>query len=228
MPEEPSVLDYLKSKLKFWERGGKVEIPAGPEPPQAGSPEAPEPVEMKPAVLQSVPKPVTEPPPKKIARPTHWPWRSLLALILALLGQRAWEPVQDRTAGIGLVFYALSLALLVWAYFSQEWTLTPVPETGFGSDAIRVRRLPLILGIPLALAAFITLGHNLFTNLEFPALGSCHYLLRLGFLAAKRRYPSILAPGQDFLRTRCLADQGHTLDIARVGRGGGRRILPHL
>ncbi len=27
MPEEPSVLDYLKSKLKFWEHGEKIHDP---------------------------------------------------------------------------------------------------------------------------------------------------------------------------------------------------------
>ena len=37
MPEEPSVLDYLKSKLKFWERGGKIKIPPESEPPQDAS-----------------------------------------------------------------------------------------------------------------------------------------------------------------------------------------------
>ena len=39
MPEEPSILDYLKSKLKFWERGGKIEIPAEAEPPEESSTE---------------------------------------------------------------------------------------------------------------------------------------------------------------------------------------------
>ena len=33
MPEEPSVLDYLKSILKFWEHGEKIHIPEEPELP---------------------------------------------------------------------------------------------------------------------------------------------------------------------------------------------------
>ncbi len=36
MPEEPSVLDYLKSKLKFWERGEKIQIPDETELPEGG------------------------------------------------------------------------------------------------------------------------------------------------------------------------------------------------
>ncbi len=101
---------------------------------------------------------MAKPPREKPAEPNHWPWRSLLALALALLAQRAWEPVPNRTAAVGLVLYATRLALLVWAFFSKEWTLAPLPETGSASDTLQVRWLPLILGIPLSLAAFLTLG----------------------------------------------------------------------
>ena len=163
MPEEPSVLDYLKSKLKFWQRGEKVEIPAESGPLEESSMGSLKAAEMEPAILEHVQGSVAEPPQEEKVQLNHWPWRSLLALVLVLLGQRAWEPARDRTAGIGLVLYALGLALLVWAYFCQEWTLSPVPENGSSSDSMQVRRLPLILGIPLTLAAFITLGHNLFT-----------------------------------------------------------------
>ena len=167
MPEEPSILDYLKSKLKFWERGEKVEIPAETEPPQASSGDATRAAEMEPAVMPQVQGLVPEQPQAIIASPTRWPWRSLLALILALLGQRAWEAAPDRMAGVGLAFYTLGLALLVWAYLRREWVLAPVLETGSGSDTLHVRRLPLLLGIPLALAAFIFLGNNLFTIWNF-------------------------------------------------------------
>ncbi len=228
MPEEPSVLDYLKSKLKFWERGGKVEIPAEAESPEESSLESPKVVEMEPAVLPSVQSPVTEPPQEEIGRPNHWPWRSLLALVLTLLGQRAWEPVQDRKAGIGLIFYAFGLALLIWAYFSHEWSLSPVQETGSGSDTMRVRRLPLFLGIPLALAAFITLGHNLFTiwNVLLWVLAIICFVW--AFWLPKEDTPPFWRRVQGLLRARYLADQGHTLDIARVGGGGSRRLLPYL
>jgi 4-amino-4-deoxy-L-arabinose transferase-like glycosyltransferase len=163
MPEEPSLLDYLKSKLTFWKHGEKIEIPSEAKPPEQVITVAPKTAGMKSAGLEAEQDSAAESLPSEVTTPNHWPWRSILALVLALFGQRAWEPVPDRTAGIGLAFYALSFVLLVWAYFSQEWILAPVPQTGSGSDTMQVRRLPLFLGIPLALSAFISLSSNLFT-----------------------------------------------------------------
>jgi hypothetical protein len=87
-------------------------------------------------------------------------------LIIALVAQRTWEPSPGRTAVVGLILYAFSLALLVWAYIKQEWVLAPAPEQAVRSDSLRVKWLPLILAIILTLAAFLTLGHNLFTRLN--------------------------------------------------------------
>jgi hypothetical protein len=163
MPDEPSVLDYLKSKLKFWEGREKIEIPNEPDLLQGAPRVASRERTVEPAGLPNEPVPSVEPPRKSPVQASRWPWRSLLAMAIALLAQRSWEPSPDQTALIGLILYALSLALLIWAYFTHEWSLAPVPETGSASDTLQVRRLPLILGILLTLAAFITLGHNLFT-----------------------------------------------------------------
>jgi len=157
--EEPSLLDYLKSRLKFWERGQKVELIA-PEPTSLQSVEGESPV-TQPEMLEIAGKPL-----EKTAQLGHWPWRSLLALFFALIGQRAFEPSPNRPVIIGLVLYGFGLAWLILAYLRKEWTLAPYPETGTGSDTLRVRRLPLILGIALSAAAFLTLGDNLFTRLN--------------------------------------------------------------
>lgn len=152
-PEEPSLLDYLKSRLKFWESGGKIEIP--PAPGRGAEPAAPSAARAK------------APPPKPEARPAwrpkDWPWRSLLALVFVLVGQVTFEPSPARTALPGLVFYAIGLAWLFLACLRGEWTLAPPPETGSGSDPLRVRLVPLAAAIVLALLAFLTLGGNLFT-----------------------------------------------------------------
>ena len=163
MPEEPSVLDYLKSKLKFWEHGGKIEIPTGAETLQENPVEVSQESEEEPVPLPNEPVPFVEPIQKEPVQPNQWPWRSLLALFIALLAQRAWEPSSNRMAFPGLILYALSLVMLVWAYSRHEWNLAPALETGSASDPMKVRLLPLILGILLALAAFITLSDNLFT-----------------------------------------------------------------
>ena len=168
MPEEPSVLDYLKSILKFWERGEKIHIPEESELPLEGPLESSRSVEMQPAEspIEQDSLAMAKPPLDKPAEPNRWPWRSLLALALALLAQRAWEPVDNRTATVGLVLYVLALGLLVWAFLSKEWSLAPLPETGTASDTLQVRWVPLILAIPLTLAAFLTLNDNLFTPLN--------------------------------------------------------------
>jgi 4-amino-4-deoxy-L-arabinose transferase-like glycosyltransferase len=165
MPEEPSILDYLRSRLKFWERGKKISIPAEPEPRKTRFVVAPA-VQPEHASLPEEHVSRDGSPPKIPAQPNHWPWRSLLTLIVALVAQRTWEPAPGRTAIIGLVLYLVSLVLLVWAYFKQEWVLAPVPDQIVRSDTLRVKWLPLILAIILTLAAFLTLGHNLFTRLN--------------------------------------------------------------
>jgi 4-amino-4-deoxy-L-arabinose transferase-like glycosyltransferase len=202
MPEEPSVLDYLKSKLKFWEQGKKIDIPAAPEPLQASRPEMPRGIEavspetppqtiavgeqpsspprqIEAQALQPVqpPEPAVAILPAVAVQPAvasapvqepeivhnRWPWRSLLALFFALMAQRSWEPSEGRTAALGVLLYALGLALLVWAYFRKEWSLAATPEGSFISDPMKIRRLPLIVGSLLGVAAFLALGGNKFT-----------------------------------------------------------------
>ncbi|MGD0749891.1 MAG: glycosyltransferase family 39 protein, partial [Anaerolineales bacterium] len=168
MPEEPSVLDYLKSKLKFWERGGKIQIPEESELLKEGPLETSQVNVEHPAALpiEEDSMVLAKPPREKPAEPNRWPWRSLLSLALAFLAQRSWDSVNNRTATFGLVFYTLALVLLVWACISKEWTLASLPETGTVSDMLQVRWVPLIVAVPLALAAFLTLNNNLFTLLN--------------------------------------------------------------
>lgn len=90
------------------------------------------------------------------------PWRSLLALGLALLGQGMYEPPARGVLG-GSLSYAVALALLFWAAFRGEWALSPLPNAQAGTDSLRFRRLPFVLSLPLALVAFLAFGDNLFT-----------------------------------------------------------------
>ena len=156
---EPSLLDYLKSRLKFWERGQKIEIPAQ-------EPEPTHPAEDTFPVMQAEKQETMGKPARKASRVFQWPWRSLLALIFALLGQRMLEPAPNRGATAGLVLYAFAIAWLILACLRKEWTLAPYPETGSGTDPLRVKPVQLILGIALSGLAFLTLGNNLFTRLN--------------------------------------------------------------
>ena len=154
--EEPSLLDYLKSKLRFWKRGQAVEATALQEKtPHSGDKAN---VEGQSEADESSDKA------RQISMQTRaWPWRSLLALFFALLGQRSFEPSPSRTVVTGLILYGFGLAFLILACRHKEWALTSYPEAGSGSDSLRVKPLPLILGLALSAAAFFTLGGNLFT-----------------------------------------------------------------
>jgi 4-amino-4-deoxy-L-arabinose transferase-like glycosyltransferase len=178
MSEEPSILDYLKSKLKFWEREGKIEIPDDEVEPTTLKTPRQEVRVTTPVLTPDTPDSdsviaetggLDNPPyssDEKPERGSTFPWRSLLALLFALVAQRSWEPSPNRTAAVGLVFYAIALALLVWAILRKEWNLAPLPGTNLASDSLQVRPFPLILAFVLSLAAFLTLGGNLFTLLN--------------------------------------------------------------
>ncbi len=168
--EEPSVLDYVKSKLKFWERGGKIAIPDEPLPNMKPQPRP-----------QATPQPVVEKPARPALRLRDWPWRTLLAVLFILLGQWAFEPSPTRTPGRGLILYGIGLAWLVLAYLRKEWVPAELPETGNGSDTLRIRFLPLVLSIPFMFLAFWFFKGNLFTPLNLTLWGICIALFLWAF-----------------------------------------------
>src|SRR5512140_3583431 len=157
--QEPSLLDYLKDRLKFWKHGQKIVIPSEqPNSPKPVMEIAPVPAEEKPDVIE-----------RSWERITHvkgWPWRSLLALLFALFAQRTFEPSPNRTAIAGLILYGFAFGWLVLAYKRKEGRLAGYPEGLAGNESSTIRRIPLILAIVFAGAAFATLGDNLFTLLN--------------------------------------------------------------
>jgi 4-amino-4-deoxy-L-arabinose transferase-like glycosyltransferase len=167
--QEPSLLDYLKDRLKFWKRGPKIAIPSGQ--PQSLKPvkeAAPISNEEKPDVFE-----------RSWERVTHvkgWPWRSILALVFALLAQRTFEPSPNRTATAGLILYGFAFGWLVLAYTRKEWRLAGYPEGLAGNEDFKIKRIPLILAIVFSVAAFATLGDNLFTLLNVTL-----WILAIGF-----------------------------------------------
>ncbi len=149
--DEPSVLDYVKSKLAFW-RHSSVQLPAEPAEMDANPP-------AEPAAAAS------EAVEKAWARPVsiRLPVRTLSALILALLAQAMLQP-PSRAIPWGVAFYTLAGALAVWAYLRGEWKVLPLKEEERATASLEVRRLPFLIGIPLALLAFLAFGGGLFNS----------------------------------------------------------------
>ncbi len=165
--DEPSVLDYVKSLFRFG-RGEKIQIPDFVE-------------EEKP--LDEAVSPETGQPPVsnlQFSNSQSFPWRSLLALLFALIGQNTFAP-PPATSPLGYAFYLAAFALLGWAIWRGEWTLPSPPSPlplgegrrgeGEGTDPLTYRRLALIVSVPLAFWAFILYRDNLFTT--FNVLVGC-------------------------------------------------------
>jgi 4-amino-4-deoxy-L-arabinose transferase-like glycosyltransferase len=172
MTEEPTVLDYIKSLL----RGKPIPIPASeavgeegevsqaqqqPEVPlaQQGLPETDELVVEGPTILE---EPVAYPAAVRFSLP----WRSLLALSLALLAQLSLEPRPDRGWIAGLFFYLLAAAWLIYAHVKGEWPVAELPPEGISTDDYRVRTSFVFAAIPAVLIAFLALGNNRYTGLN--------------------------------------------------------------
>jgi len=96
------------------------------------------------------------------------PWRSLLALFLALLAQWNFEPPHEGPSAStgGMLVYLASFAMLALAYLKGEWKLPPYRKFEEQFDSLEislVKMLAIFLGIFLAFAAFFTFAGNRFT-----------------------------------------------------------------
>jgi hypothetical protein len=159
MNREPSVLDYVKSLF----RGKPIAIPAADQLPQDTQPLVEQPL-GQPVIPdeQVAPAPV----PEVVVRRFTLPWRSLLALGLAIAAQISLLPGPSRTWMPGVILYVLSAGCLVWAVLSGELKPPDLPEEQGQAEDYRVRARWLYVSLPLALAAFLTMGGNRFSTLN--------------------------------------------------------------
>jgi hypothetical protein len=172
--KEPSILDYLKSRLNPWQKE-KIEIPDEVEPE---TPEVPSPVTL------SVDAPAPEAPVSsaaqttsidyddgmreftiKLRMPTRLPWRTVLALLLAIIAQRTLEPPVDSFS-FAVGFYFFAAILLAWAYFAGEFAFPEARDVPQQTDPLTFRRRTLLFAMVLAIAAFALFSDNLFTVLN--------------------------------------------------------------
>jgi len=171
-PNEPSVLDYLKYKLGMIDNLDFPDEEAQSE--DEFSTEAAVPARQvvddsqdtsgkkSPAgEEETVEEDSSFPMPR-----SAFPWRSLLALLLALIGQWAFEPPHQDTPVGGLVFYGAAFAMLFLAWRHDEWRLPAHRKSLNQPDSLDLS-LPQILGLVLALVlsigAFFTFAGNRFT-----------------------------------------------------------------
>ena len=120
------------------------------------------------------------------------PWRSLLALLLALYAQTTLEP-PSRTVGLALPVYVLAMGLTIWSWFRGEWQLPALPTASSTPEPLSTRTLPLIASLVLALIAFWDFGSGLFSTVNVFLWTLAILLLVVGLWLGRVRHAS--APG---------------------------------
>jgi hypothetical protein len=169
---EPSVLDYVKSLFRSG-NGERIRLPFDEETLVDEDVEGGQslfretPVAEPSADVQSEPSfweatsTELQPVPEQ-GRITPFPWRSVLALMLALAAQSTFEP-PHATTELGLALYVGAFSLLGWALYRGEWALPPLAPTFHRIDPLTYRGLPLIISLVLGVVGFWMFGGNLFT-----------------------------------------------------------------
>jgi hypothetical protein len=103
--------------------------------------------------------------PEEPVRVDYFPWRSVLALFLALGAQALLEP-PNRQVNIALALYILAAGICIWAYIKNEWHLPALPVSRQTPDDLTTRVAPFLFSIVFALLAFWYFGGDKFTPLN--------------------------------------------------------------
>lgn len=154
---EPTVLDYFKSIFKDW-ASFTAFLRAW-----ADRADTTQMVETSAPVVETESAPA--PPTDNHQPSTILPWRSLLALMLALVAQRYFEPA-TQSAMFGVPLYIAAFALALWAFLRGEWTLATLPPARAQVDPMTVRGGTFIAAILFSVAAFVSMSGNKFTSLN--------------------------------------------------------------
>jgi hypothetical protein len=168
---EPSVLDLYKSVTKDWASFFNFIQSLWDSRRRA---------EFDRALALEAAQPDPDRFPAEPVRADHFPWRSVLALALALVAQALLEP-PNRQANIALALYIFAAGFALWAYVQNEWHLPALPLPRRTPDDLSTRLIPFIFSIIFALLAFWDFGRGVFTlfNLGFWLLSIVLFFLGL-------------------------------------------------
>ena len=208
---EPSVLDYVKSLLRFG-GGERIHLPFDEDRARGENMEersflteaaALQPVEHARQELSFVEAPSVEAQPvvESIQEQprTPFPWRSLLAFGAAWMGQSVFEPPHTRTM-LGIAFYIGALGILGLAIRRGEWKLPALAPTSDRTDPLTYRGIPLLLSVLLGGWAFVIFRGNLFTKLNVTLWILAVFCLLWAFWLNRSRLQSTLRNSIRFLQ----------------------------
>jgi len=166
--QEPTVLDLYKSVTKDWSSFSNFILSLW---------DARRREELNTALALETAQPVIEEVVVEQPRADVFPWRSMLALLFALVAQGLVEP-PNRQSALTLSFYFIAAGMAVWAYFKNELHLPALPAVRQTPDPLSTRFVPIVLAIILALLAFFDFGGGKFT-----VINTTLWTLSIGMLA---------------------------------------------
>lgn len=150
--KEPTVLDLYKSATKDWASFFNF-IRSAWDAQRREEVNRALVYETQHAVVEETQEPV---------RAGTFPWRTLLALFLALIGQAVVEPPQ-RLSMVSITFYMAAFGVAFWSYRSNEWHLPALPAVWRLPDPLTIRLIPLVAAVVFAAIAFVDFKDGLFT-----------------------------------------------------------------
>jgi hypothetical protein len=172
--DEPSVLDYVKSKLTFW-KPSSIQIPeAEPGEKQYLESAENEPIDGAQAVSRPAPRAKVQFSAAFLL--THG------ALILALLAQAFLEP-PNQFALVSAFLYLLAAVLIGIAYLRKVVQPADIPAAEYNPVNLQFIRLEgLLIGLGLMLFAFILFGSGNRAIAHFGILNTVAWVLSIVFL----------------------------------------------
>jgi hypothetical protein len=146
--EEPSVLDYLKSKINPWS-SKKILIPQ---------------IELYTEGFYEVSGEEIEedyeaPVPKE---KSSFPWRSIIALVFAVLAQFVLEP-PVKNKNVAIFLYTFSFGFLIWGIIREGWIERAHSKNETGAMQQDFILTPLILSLIFGVVTFLAFGDHRFT-----------------------------------------------------------------
>jgi hypothetical protein len=175
---EPSVLDYLKSIFKSRDAFRNFVKAVFEHRDTTQLIEADVPASQPVMVVERVPA----------FEARTFPWFTLAVLLLALGGQRMFEPPQQLYS-VGIVLYTFALGMALLAFRRGEWSLTPLPADETRTDSFSIRIVPFVLSLILGAATFLMMKGNLFTATNLTLWAATIFFHLLAFWVPGPRRP---------------------------------------
>lgn len=177
--EEPSVLDYVKSRLMPW-KYPRLSIPDELETASLQVIETRQdvPAPANVAINNLTPSAITTEKSKGEAAEQLrivLPWRSLAALALALAAQWSLAPCPERSAQPGITLLLAAGGFLFWAYWRGEWQLAPIPVVQVTQERAALNLMPFLASLATTLITYLSFG-----SLEFNFINLALLLITVG------------------------------------------------